>query len=127
MAALKEKSIALLGSATLTMTTGAGGTIFTVPNGKVCRITHVVFRDPSATMAAATSLSITGFPGTISLANLITANTGYAVVHAAPAAASPATPLQGTEQAGGTAIALTCTTGAASGTCIVDVFGYLTN
>lgn len=120
MAALKEKGIALLGSATLTMTTGAGGTIFTVPTGKVCRITHVVFRDPSATMAAATSCAITGFRSGFSLANLSTANTGFLVVQATDL-------VQYIEQAAGTAIALTLTTGAAAGTCVVDVFGYLSN
>jgi len=119
-------ALVLLGSASLTMTTGAGGTIFTVPTGKVCRITHVVFRDPSATMAAATNLSINGFPGTISLVNLTTANTGYVIVSAATTAGSPSAPQQSIEQSAGTNIALTCTTGAAAGTCVVDVFGYLT-
>lgn len=126
MAALKDKAMTLLGSASLTMTTGVGGTIYTTPVGKVTRITHVVFRDPSATMAAGTNMSINGFPGTISLVNLITANTGYVVFGASVAAASPAAPLQGTELAALTAVALTVTTGAAAGTCVVDVFGYTT-
>lgn len=126
MALLMDAAETLLGSATLTMTTGAGGTIYRTPQGKVTRITKIVFRDPSATMAAATNLSVNGFPGTISLVNLITANTGYVVVEAGAAAGAPAAPTQGTEIAADTNVVLTCTTGAAAGTCVVDVFGYTT-
>jgi len=126
MAALKEKGIALLGSFTGSIATAANPTLFTTPAGKIARITHVVFRDPSGSAAAATSLTLTGFPGTISLANLITANTGYVVAQAGPAAATPQTPVQGTEIAASTAVVLTTTTGAAV-TVTVDVFGYLTN
>jgi hypothetical protein len=123
MPSLKDKSISLLGSFTGSIATGANPTLFTTPAGKVTRITHIVFRDPSATAAAATNISCTGFPGTISLANLITANTGYVCVGADSAAATPQTPVQGTEIAAATAVVLTTTTGAAI-TVTVDVFGY---
>lgn len=126
MAALKEKALTLLGTYTGSIATGTNPTVFTVPVGRTCRITNIVFRDPSASAAAATSLSMNGFPGTISLANLITANTGFVIAGASSAAASPQTPTQATEVAGGVAVILTITTGAAV-TCTVDVFGYLTN
>jgi len=118
MASLKDKSIALLGSFTGSIATGANPTLFTTALGKVTRITHVVFRDPSATAAAATSLSITNWRQTFSIANLITANTGYLVVQHTDLA-------QFTEIAAGTAVVLTTTTGAAI-TVTVDVFGYTT-
>jgi hypothetical protein len=118
MAALKDKAITLLGSFTGSIATGANPTLFTTPTGKITRITHVVFRDPSATAVAATSLSITNFRQTFSIAALTTANTGYLVVQATDIT-------QFTEIAASTAVVLTTTTGAAI-TVTVDVFGYTT-
>ena len=123
MASLKDKAISLLGTFTGSIATGANPTLFTTVAGKVTRITSIVFRDPSGSAAAATNLSCTGFPGSISLANLVTANTGYVVAGAAAAAGSPQTPTQGTEIAASTAVVLTTTTGAAV-TVTVDVYGY---
>ena len=125
MPSLKDKSQALLGTFTGSIATGANPTLFTTAVGKVTRITKLVFRDPSGSAAAATNLTCTGFPGSISLANLVTANTGYVAVDAAAAAGAPATPTQGTEIAAATAVVLTTTTGAAV-TVTVDVFGYQT-
>lgn len=125
MSLLRDKAITLLGTFTGSIATGANPTLFTTPLGKVTRITHLVFRDPSASAAAATNLTCTGFPGSISLANLVTANTGYVVAGAAAAAGAPQTPTQGTEIAAATAVVLTTTTGAAV-TVTVDVFGYTT-
>jgi hypothetical protein len=121
MAALKEKAFTLLGSlAGVDMKTAASTTIFTVPAGKTCRITDVIIRDTTASLAGGISYSITGWRQGFSLANLVTANTGYIDVWGADLA-------QYTEQAGGTAIQLTVTTGAtAAGTATVDIFGYLT-
>ncbi|HLE04143.1 MAG TPA: hypothetical protein VI729_05970 [Anaerolineales bacterium] len=118
MPILSDKGIGLLGTFTGSIATGANPTLYTTPIGKVTRITHVVFRDPSASAAAATSLSVTSFRQTFSIANLITANTGYLVVQATDLA-------QYTEIAAGTAVVLTTTTGAAV-TVTVDVFGYTT-
>jgi hypothetical protein len=127
MAALKDKSICLLGQLTgQSIATGANPTLFTVPAGRVARIMQIVFRDPSASAAAAVNLSCNGFPGTMSLVNLITANTGFVVFEAAPAAGAPAAPTQGIEVATGVNVVLTITTGAAGVTCGIDVFGYLT-
>ena len=120
MAALKEKAFALLGTATIDMKTAASTTIFTVPVGKVCRITDVIVRDATASLAGGTSYSITGWRQTFSLANLITASTGYIDVWGADLT-------QYTEQAAGTNIQLTVTTGSTlAANATVDVFGYLT-
>ena len=118
---LRERAITKLGSVTgISIATGAGGTIYRTPAGKITRITHVVFRNPSGNAGAATNLSITQFYQNFSLANLVTANTGYVVVQPIPAAA----PVQFTEIAGDTNVVLTVTTGAAGVTADVDVFGF---
>ena len=120
MARLKDKGISLLATLTATsLATGGGGTIFTTDVGKVTRITDVVFRDVSGSCATATSLSITNFRQTFSIANLTTANTGYLLVYATDLA-------QYTETAAATAIILTVTTGSAGVTGTIDVFGYTT-
>lgn len=125
MPLLADKGEAILGTFTGSIATGANPTLYTTPVGKVTRITKLMFRDPSGSAAAATNLSCTGFPGTISLANLVTANTGYVVAQAGPAAATPQTPTQGTEIAAATAVVLTTTTGAAV-TVTIDVYGTTT-
>lgn len=120
MAALKEKAIALLGTATIDMKTAASTTIFTVPPGKVCRIVDVVVRDATASLVGGTSYSITGWRQAFSLAALTTLGTGYIDVWGADLA-------QYTEQAAGTNIQLTVTTGStAVANATLDVFGYLT-
>lgn len=120
MANLREKAIALLGSATVDMKTAASPTIFTTPAGKVCRITHVVVRDATASLAGGTSYTITNFRAAFSLATLVTANTGYLVVQATDLT-------QFTEIAGGTAVTLTVTTGSTlAANATIDVFGYYT-
>lgn len=101
------------------MASSATTTIYTTPPGKVIRITHVVFRDPSASAAAATSVAVTSFRSGFSLANLVTAGTGYLIVQATDLA-------QFTEIAVSTAVQVIVTTGAAGVTCAVDIFGYQT-
>lgn len=118
MSLLTDKGIALLGSNTLSTATGGGGTIYTTPVGKKTRIAFVVFRDPSGSLATATSLSITNFRQAFSLANL-TSTTGYTVVQATDLALW-------TEIAAATNVVLTVTTGAAGTTTTIDVFGYTT-
>lgn len=122
MAALNENAITLLGSkSAVDMKTAAATTIFTVPVGKVCRITSVVVRDTTASLAGGTSYSITNWRATFSLAALTSAGTGFITVRGADLA-------QYTEIAGGTNVQLTVTTGAtAAGTATIDIFGYLTN
>jgi len=121
MASLKDKAITLLGSLSgVDMKTAASTTIFTTVANKVTRITHVVVRDSSASLAGGTSYSVTQWRQTFSLAGLTTANTGYIMVSGADLA-------QYTELAPGTAVQLTVTTGAtAAGTATIDVFGFTT-
>jgi hypothetical protein len=121
MPSLKEKAITLLGSLSgVDMKTAASTTIFTVPVGKVCRITNMVVRDNTASLAGGTSYSVTQWRQTFSLAAQTTANTGYINVYGADLA-------QYTEIAASTAVQLTVTTGAtAAGTATIDIFGYLT-
>jgi hypothetical protein len=120
MPSLKDKAVTLLGSATIDMKTAATTTIFTTPVGKVTRITHVVVRDATASLAGGTSYSITNFRQTFSLAALITANTGYLVLVATDLT-------QFTETAAATAIQLTVTTGSTlAANATIDVFGYTT-
>jgi len=121
MAALNDKSISLLGTISgVDMKTAASTTIFTTQAGKVTRITHIVVRDPSATLAGGTSYSITNWRQAFSLAGLITANTGFITVYGADLA-------QYTEIAAATAVQITVTTGSTgAATATIDVFGYTT-
>lgn len=126
MAALKEKGISLLGSATVTLTTASAvDTIFTVPVGKVARITHLVVRDPSASLAGATQIAFgTGFRGgaVVDLSSMTTLNTDYMVLANQSLIGND---LKSTELAAGVAFQATKTTGATA-TAVIDVFGYLT-
>lgn len=120
MAALKEKAITLLGSASVDMKNAGSTTIFTVPVGKVCRVIEAIVRDPTASLAGGTSYTITGLRSAFSLNGSTTANTGVTVVRAADL-------VEQIEQAAGTAIQVTVTTGStAACTATVDIFGYLT-
>lgn len=121
MSLLMDKGLAVLGTFTGSIASGANPTLYTTPTGKVTRIVALVFRDPSGSAAAATAITCTGFSGTISLANLITANTGYVVVFNGNT--GNLTPAQATEIAAATAVVLTTTTGAAV-TVTVDVIGF---
>lgn len=128
MAALKEKGIALLGSATVDMKTAATTTIYTTPVGKVTRIVLIVVRDPTASLAGGTSYSFTNFAQAVDLSNVVTANTGYAIIDTQTTAGGTAPkPVQYTEIAGGTAVQITVTTGStAAANATIDVFGYQT-
>jgi len=121
MPALQEKSIALLGSKSgVDMKTVASTTIFTTKSNKVCRITHVVIRDPSATLAGGTSYSFTQWRQTVDLSSLTTANTDYMVLD------SNNTKFQ--ELAASTAFQITVVTGSTgAATATIDVFGYYTD
>lgn len=120
MARLKDKAITLLGSATIDMKTAATTTIFTTDAGKVTRITHVVVRDPTASLAGGTSYTITNFRSAFSLNAITGGGTAYCVIQAADLT-------QYTETAGSTAVQLTVTTGStAAANATIDVFGYTT-
>lgn len=115
---LEDNAIGLLGSVTFDAKTAAATTILTVPGNKTARITHVVVRNPTASLAGGTSYTVTGFaPAAFSLATL-TSTTGYVVV--TPTALALQAPT-----AGGTDITITVTTGATlAANATIDVFGY---
>jgi hypothetical protein len=119
MADLREHAITLLESTgSVDMKTAASTTLLTVPAGKVAYITHVVIRDPSASMAGGTDYDFTQWKQTVDLSSLTTANTDYIVLD------GENTKYQ--ELAAGTAFQITVNTGTtAACTTTIDVFGYL--
>ncbi len=128
MAALKDKALTLLGSATVDIHPAASTTIFTTPIGKVTRISHIILRDPQASLAAATDLKFgTGFRNNaaVDVSSLTTTGTDYIVLQNATAAGSDQ---KCTEIAAGTAFQVTVTTGATANPAnvTIDVFGYTT-
>ncbi|MCK4815319.1 hypothetical protein KA005_06080, partial [bacterium] len=59
MSNLKEIGISLLGSATVDLQTGDSKSIaYTVPTGKKAIITHVIIRNPTASLDAGTDYDI---------------------------------------------------------------------
>lgn len=130
MPALKEKAISLLGSAAINCADAdkASGpyTIFTVPLGKLARITHVVVRNPTASMAGGTDFKFgTGFRNNaaVDLSSLTTLGTDYIVLGNATAAGLDQ---KCTEIAAATAVQVDVDTGTTVAcTATFDVFGFL--
>jgi len=125
MPALKDCALTLLGSKAIDSQTAATTTIFTTPIGKVTRITHIVVRDPTASMAGGTDFKFgTGFRNNaaVDLSSLTGGATDYIVLINATVAGADQ---KCTEIAAGTAVALVVTTGT-TGACTAtyDVFGY---
>jgi hypothetical protein len=120
VADLKEKAgVALLSSTVVDMKTAQANTLYTVPVGKVCRLTHVVIRDPTASLAGGTSYSITNWKQAFSLA-AVTGATYYIVIDNENTVY--------VETAAGVVIQLTVTTGSTlAANATVDLFGYLTD
>ena len=122
---IAANSISLLSTTTgIDMKTQAKTTLYTVPAGKVCYITHMVVRDPSATLNGGTDYDFgTDATGTthrqaVSLTTLTTANTDYMVIDM--------NNVKVTECAAASVFGIyahTGSTGAATAT--IDVFGYL--
>lgn len=119
MSALNENSLALLGRATgVDMQTAQANDIFTVPVGKVAYITHVVIRNPSASMAGGASYSLTNWKQAFSLVSLTTLGTDYIVLDSENTKYA--------ELAAETDFQITVTTGTtAACTADIDVFGFL--
>ena len=125
MANLKEKCLCLLSSTSaVDMKTAAKTTLYTVPAGKVCYVTHVVIRDPSASMAGGTDYDIgTGanadtWKQTIDLSSLTTLGTDYIVIDSNNA--------KYTESAAASEFGIKVITGTtAACTATIDVFGYI--
>lgn len=119
MANLNENALTRLASQTgVDMKTAAATTIYTVPPGKTLYVTHVVVRDPSASMAGGTSFSFTNFRQAVDLSSLTTLGSDYIVLDGNNA--------KYTETAAGVAFQVTVTTGTtAACTATVDLFGFL--
>ena len=119
MADLKTISLALLGSTTgVDMKTVAATTLFTVPVGQTAYITHVVIRDPSASMAGGTDYDFTTWRQAVDLSTLTTLGTDYIVLDNDNT--------KYTEQVTTTAFQITVVTGTtAACTATIDVFGFL--
>lgn len=116
---LEENAITKLATVSgVDMEAGAGPTtLYTVPIGKVTHITHVVIRNPSASMAGGTDFDFTQWKQTVDLSSLTTANTDYIVID------GNNTKYQ--ELAAATAFQITNSTGTtAACTATIDVFGF---
>lgn len=119
----KEKTISLLGSATVNLQNGDGkSTAYTVPTGKKAIITLVVIRNPTASLAAGTDFDIGDGAGadtwkqTVDLSSL-TATTDHIIIQ------PPATKM--TVFDAGDAFGIIPATGAtADADATMDVFGY---
>jgi hypothetical protein len=100
------------------MKTGGATTLYTVPTGKTCYITHVCIRELSASLAGATDYDFTGWKQTVSLASLTTLSTDYIVLDG--------NNTKYTKLAADAAFQITVNTGStAACTASLDVFGFL--
>ena len=115
-----DTSITLISTTTLVDMKTAGNTIlYIVPTGKTLRITNIIVRDPTASLAGGTSYSITQWRQAFSLAAL-TLNFHYTNVYAADLAAFQ-------RLAAATTVNFTVTTGSTlAATATIDLFGYTT-
>ena len=119
MADLKEISIAKLATVTgVDMKTAASTTLYTVPAGKVLYVTHVVIRDPSASMAGGNDYDFTNWKQTVDLSSLTTLGTDFIVLDG--------NNTKYTENAAAATFQITVNTGTtAACTATIDVFGFL--
>lgn len=118
MAALNENAITKLSTTPAVDMKTAGSTVlYTVPTGKTLYISHVVVRNPSASLAGGTSYSFTNFRQTFDLSSL-TATTDYILINGNNA--------KYTQTAATATISITVTTGSTgAATATVDLFGFL--
>jgi hypothetical protein len=118
MTALKENAITKLSTTTVDMKTGASTTLYTVPTGKVLYVTHVVVRDPTASMAGGVDYDFTNWKQTVDLSSLTTPGTDYIVLDG--------NNVKYAETAAAAAFQITVNTGTtAACNADLDLFGYL--
>lgn len=117
MAALRENAITLLSSTTVGMQTADGAqTLYTTPSGKTLYVTHVVVRDPTASLAGGTDFDFTNWKQTVDLSSMTTSGTDFMLVSGAGT--------KYTENTG--AFQITPSTGStADADATLDVFGYI--
>jgi len=126
MSELEESAITRLATvAGVDMKTAQKNTLYTVPTGKTLYVTHVVVREPSASMAGGTDYDFgTGanadtWRQTVNLSSMTTADTDYMVISGADVTKytdSAALAVFGIKVITGTTAACTAT---------IDVFGFL--
>ena len=120
MASLNESAVTRVSTtSSVDMKTAATTTLYTVPVGKTLFVSHVVVRNPSATLAGGTSYAFTNFRSGVDLSSMTTASTDYMVIRGADV--TKYTCLVAASTFG--IIVTTGSTGAATAT--IDVFGYL--
>ena len=125
-APLIENAISRLSTTTgVDMKTVQKNDLYTVPTGKTAYVTHVVIREPSATLAGGTDYDLgTGAAAdtwrqSINLSSMTTASTDYMVI-------SGADVTKYTDNAAAAVFGIkpiTGSTGAA--TAVIDIFGFL--
>lgn len=118
MPALNSKAFTMLASVSCSMATSASTALYTVPIGRVLRISHIVVRNCGASLAGTSTYSVTGWRQAFALTALTTANTGYIVVRGADLA-------QYTEQTANTVINFSNNTTGAATTATVELFGLV--
>ena len=119
MSALNEYAITKLVTVSgQDMKTGGATTLYTAPVGKTVYITHVMVREPSASMAGGTDYDFTGWKQTVDLSSLTTLSTDYILLDGNNA--------KYTKLAASAAFQITVNTGTtAACTATLDVFGIL--
>lgn len=119
MPSLKDKGVALLGSATVDMKTAGSTTVFITPLGKVTRTMFVVVRDPTASLAGGVNYGFTNFRQAVDLSSMTTAATDYIVLDG--------NNVKYTEMAAATSAQVTVVSGSTTAcSATIDWFGYTT-
>ena len=126
MTDLLESGIGRLSTTTgVDMKTAQKNTLYTVPTGKTAYVTHVVVREPSASMSGGSDYDIgTGanadtWRQTVNLSSMTTSGTDYMVI-------SGADVTKYTDNAAAAVFGIKVITGTtAACTATIDVFGFL--
>ncbi len=126
MTALNENAITRLATVTgVDMKTAGKTTLYTVPTGKTLYVTHVVIREPSASMAGGTDYDLgTGanadtWRQAVNLSSMTTPSTDYMVIMGADVT-------KYTDSAAASVFGIKVITGTtAACTATIDVFGFL--
>ena len=121
MAFVMGKALALLATMTgVDMQTVGATTLYTVPAGKVGRISHALVRNPSASLAGGTDYDFTSWRQTVDLSSLTTPDTDYIVLNG--------NNVKYAELAAGTPFQITVITGSTlAAIATIDVFGVELN
>lgn len=129
MADLKEISVSLLSTTTISLAAAAATTLYTVPTGKRCILIEAVLVSAGTPFGGTSALTIgqvgalTDFIGTQTVSNLDAENDAVVM---RPIPATPhTTPLKQKSYAAGTVIQADVTTGNGVAGCTLHLFGFL--